>query len=71
MRLLKTVDKLKSLSDNKLLRIADCVEETQFHEGEYIIRQGDVGDSFYIIQEGKVKVTQNQVILFDKADMNL
>ena len=29
-----------------------------FPEGTYIIRQGTVGDTFYIISEGKVKVTK-------------
>ena len=29
-----------------------------FHEGQYIIRQGQVGDKFYIIHEGEVRCTQ-------------
>ncbi|CAK8686339.1 unnamed protein product [Clavelina lepadiformis] len=57
VRLLKTVDKLKSLSDNKLMRIADCLEEATFQRGDYVIRQGDSGDTFYVIKEGKVRVT--------------
>lgn len=61
MRLLKTVDKLKALSDNKIMRIADCVEEASFKRDDYIIRQGEVGDSFYVIQDGQVKVTKNKV----------
>uniref|UniRef100_F7A4Y2 cGMP-dependent protein kinase n=1 Tax=Ciona intestinalis TaxID=7719 RepID=F7A4Y2_CIOIN len=60
VRLLRTVDRLKSLSENKLLRIADCLEQTTFRMGDYIIRQGDSGDTFYVIQEGSVKVTQNK-----------
>ncbi|XP_078494369.1 cGMP-dependent protein kinase 1-like isoform X1 [Ciona intestinalis] len=66
VRLLRTVDRLKSLSENKLLRIADCLEQTTFRMGDYIIRQGDSGDTFYVIQEGKVKVTQNKTGFFNK-----
>ena len=43
------------------MRIADCLEEATFSKGDYIIRQGDAGDIFYIVQNGKVKVTHNQV----------
>ena len=61
VRLLKTVEKLKSLSEDKLMRISDCLEETTFTKGDYIIRQGEAGDTFYILQNGKVKVTQSNV----------
>jgi len=62
LRLLKTVEKLKALPEAKLLKIADCLDESTFKHGEYIIRQGDTGDTFYIIEEGKVKVTRSEVI---------
>ena len=57
------------------MRIADCLEETSFTKGDYIIRQGGAGDTFYILQSGKVKVTQSKVIPFvhfryDDACMN-
>lgn len=61
VRLLKTVEKLKSLPESKLMRIANCLEESTFSKGEYIIRQGESGDTFYIIQKGKVKVTHTKV----------
>ena len=58
LRLLKTVDKLKVLPEGTLMRIADCLEPITFDAGQYIIRQGEAGDVFYVIQEGKVKVTK-------------
>ena len=61
VRLLKSLEKLQSLSENKLMRMADCLEEATFNKGDYIIRQGDSGDTFYIIQHGKVKVTHKEV----------
>jgi CRP-like cAMP-binding protein len=29
-----------------------------FNRGEYIVRQGSSGDTFYIISEGQVRVTK-------------
>ena len=31
--------------------------QTNFKKGDYIIRQGAKGDTFYIINKGKVKIT--------------
>jgi cAMP-dependent protein kinase regulator len=38
--------------------IADALEPRTYRDGEYIIRQGEKGDSFYIIEKGKVVVTK-------------
>lgn len=59
VRLLLTVDKLKHLPRGTLMRIADCFEAQTYQKGDYIIREGDYGDIFYVIQQGKVKVTKN------------
>lgn len=58
--LLKAVPKLKDLSQSKLKKICDCLEEEKFEDGQCIIKQGTTGDSFYIISEGEVKVTKNE-----------
>lgn len=31
-----------------------------YHHGEIIIRQGDIGDCMYVIQEGQVEVVMEQ-----------
>ena len=56
---LKGVPKLKFLPDEKLRKIADCLEEDSFANNECIIKQGESGEVFYIIEEGQVKVTKN------------
>jgi cGMP-dependent protein kinase len=58
--MLKAVPKLKDLSQGKLKKICDCLEEEKFEDGQCIIKQGTNGDSFYIISEGNVKVTKNE-----------
>lgn len=54
---LKSVPTFKNLSEEVLIKIADVLEETSYNEGDYIIRQGARGDTFFIISKGKVKVT--------------
>jgi CRP-like cAMP-binding protein len=50
----------KKLSDvltkTELLHIADALEQEKFSAGAQIIRQGEAGDFFYIIESGKVDV---------------
>ncbi|XP_076458785.1 cGMP-dependent protein kinase 1-like isoform X2 [Babylonia areolata] len=58
IRFLKSVHILKDLAADKLAKIADVLEIDFFHEGEYIIREGCSGDTFFLINNGQVKVTQ-------------
>lgn len=33
-------------------KLADVIKETKFHQGEVIIKQGEAGETFYILVEG-------------------
>ena len=61
LKMLKSVKLLQTLSDRQLIEIARCLESKVFVEGEVIIRQGDVGDCFYMISSGEVSVQVNHV----------
>jgi CRP-like cAMP-binding protein len=54
---LKKVDVLKTLNQSQLERLANNLTEVTFQDGDYIINQGDVGNTFYVIQEGAVICT--------------
>ncbi|UYV77787.1 PRKG1 [Cordylochernes scorpioides] len=54
---LKSVPTFKNLNEDILIKITDVLEEATYTQGEYIIRQGARGDTFFIISRGKVKVT--------------
>ncbi|XP_074648195.1 cGMP-dependent protein kinase 1-like isoform X2 [Tubulanus polymorphus] len=58
MKFLRSCPLLMNLPGDKLAKIADVLEIDFFHEGEYICREGDTGDSFFIINKGEVKITQ-------------
>uniref|UniRef100_A0A0A9W8T8 cGMP-dependent protein kinase n=1 Tax=Lygus hesperus TaxID=30085 RepID=A0A0A9W8T8_LYGHE len=57
---LKSVPIFKDLPEETLIKISDVLEETYYNEGDYIIRQGARGDTFFIISKGQVKVTIKQ-----------
>ena len=50
---LKKVEILKSIDPYELGQICDALKAITFTKGEYIIKQGDRGDVFYILDDGK------------------
>merc|ERR1712194_823972 len=52
---LRKVPFLSELDDRVLVKISDALTSVTFPEGERIIK-GDVGEVFYILRDGKVKV---------------
>ncbi|XP_069466802.1 cGMP-dependent protein kinase 2-like isoform X2 [Ambystoma mexicanum] len=55
---LRSVSLLKDLPEEKLAKIVDCLEVDFYDKGDYIIREGEEGNTFFIIAKGKVCVTQ-------------
>eukprot|EP00112_Aurelia_sp_Birch-Aquarium-sp1_P006621 Seg1727.3 transcript_id=Seg1727.3/GoldUCD/mRNA.D3Y31 product="cGMP-dependent protein kinase egl-4" protein_id=Seg1727.3/GoldUCD/D3Y31 len=58
LRFLKSVALLKDLSEEQMYKIVDVVEEDFYPEDDYIVREGEKGNTFYIIKKGNVKVMQ-------------
>ncbi|XP_016312028.1 cGMP-dependent protein kinase 1-like isoform X2 [Sinocyclocheilus anshuiensis] len=58
MEFLKSVLTFRGLPEQILSKLADVLEETHYEDGDYIIRQGARGDTFFIISKGKVTMTQ-------------
>ncbi|KAJ3108560.1 hypothetical protein HDU97_000842 [Phlyctochytrium planicorne] len=54
---LEEVPILLSLEPYERHKIADALESVVFNDGEVVINQGDVGDSFYIIESGEATIT--------------
>jgi len=68
---LKSVPTFVNLPEETLIKIADVLEEYSYKEGEYIIRQGAIGDTFFIISKGRVKVTRKEGGTEEKFIRNL
>ena len=46
-----------------LTKLGDVLETEVFSEGEHIVREGTVGDTFYILASGAVRVTQGDKVV--------
>jgi cAMP-dependent protein kinase regulator len=55
---LQNVSILEALSENERLQVADALKPVEFKDGEIIIKQGDAGNMFYIIEEGNAICTK-------------
>ncbi|CAH1794822.1 unnamed protein product, partial [Owenia fusiformis] len=65
MKFLNSVPTFKDLPEETLNKIADVLEETHYNYGDYIIRQGARGDTFYIVTKGRVNVTKRDPVSGD------
>ena len=60
-RALRTVPILKSFTDKDLLDLTPYFEEQHFEDKEYIISEGEIGNTFYIIKSGVVLVNSSVI----------
>ncbi|ORX95649.1 camp-dependent protein kinase regulatory subunit [Basidiobolus meristosporus CBS 931.73] len=72
---LEEVPLLASLESYEKHKIADALETLVFEDGEVVIRQGDIGQNFYIIEAGEAIVTKadasnfaSQISVLTKGD---
>jgi len=56
---LKSVEILKSLNPFEIGQLADALRVLEFNDGDYVIKEGDIGHDFFIVEEGIAKVTKN------------
>jgi cGMP-dependent protein kinase len=53
---LNSVELLQPLAQYERVKIAEALEERRLNEGEWLFKQGEVGDSMYIIHTGSVRI---------------
>jgi len=58
IRILQSVPLLAKLPEVKLAKLSSVMRVQAFTDGQYILKQGEEGSRFYIINEGEVKCTQ-------------
>jgi cAMP-dependent protein kinase regulator len=60
LQVLNNIKIFEELSDYERTRIADVVEGMDVRAGTVIVREGEPGDTFYMIEEGTVEVSTEQ-----------
>jgi CRP-like cAMP-binding protein len=55
---LSKLELFQSLGVQKLNQLARALTKQSYDDGQYIIRQGDIGDQFYVLHRGEVNVTK-------------
>lgn len=60
---LASIDVFSHIPDSLRLRISDALHPVSFKKGEVVLREGDIGRDFYLIDEGSVNVTKDGELL--------
>lgn len=60
---LKTTSLLSQLPETLIKQIAEALEERQYESGDVIIKQGEPGDAFYIVQSGEAEASRDGVVV--------
>ncbi|HUV07628.1 MAG TPA: cyclic nucleotide-binding domain-containing protein, partial [Spirochaetia bacterium] len=60
---LKTVELFQDVPAEYLIGLAEIVEEVVYFKGETLFKEGERGDSFYLVQEGSVTVKKGRRVL--------
>ena len=55
---LKNVEILSTIEPYELMQISDALKTATFKKGDYIIKEGEMGDVFYILEEGRCEATK-------------
>ena len=53
----------KNTSDNRLIKICSAMIKKKFEKGEFIFKEGEIGDKFYLLKKGKVKVLKDKKVI--------
>ncbi len=54
---LKKVEILSTIDPYEITQISDALRTSNFNQGDYIIREGEMGDIFYMVEDGEAEAT--------------
>lgn len=57
---LKKVEILADLEDYERAKLCDCLKTEKFEKGDFVIKEGDIGDKFYFVQEGTADALKSE-----------
>lgn len=65
---IKKIYIFKDLTDQEIESIAQIMTHREFHTGDTIMKEGELGDSMYIIADGEVQVVKALTMKFGEDD---
>ena len=63
---LKSFSVFQNIADEEAKYFFDITEEVRISEGNIFIKEGEVGDSMYMLVDGKVEVSQALTLNLDR-----
>lgn len=66
-KLVKKINFFASMNMALLEKILNRIEYRQYDGGEKVCRQGEPGDSFFVVSEGRLKVSVREAFLFSRT----
>ena len=58
LKFVKSLSAFANLKEEYFISLVDALTEERFAAGDYVVHQGSIGETFYIIQEGSFAVMQ-------------
>lgn len=68
---LSKITLFESIGVQKLNQLARSLTKQSYDDGQYIIKQGDIGEQFYVIHRGTVKVSKTDDLGEETVLINL
>ncbi len=68
VKFLKQVPIFSDLSDEQIAKLLTVVSQTKFKEGETIIREGEIGNTMYILLDGRVEVSKSLTLKVSRQE---
>lgn len=65
---LKKVSIFADLSETQLHKMRSIMRKEQFNPGSVVVREGDVGDAMYILEEGTVDISKTLMLRVGRHD---
>jgi CRP-like cAMP-binding protein len=68
-KLLKAIPILQNLDEEELRQVLKIARPVQFPRGKVILKEGEAGETMYIIAEGAVEVSKTLVMMGGREDV--
>eukprot|EP00942_MAST-04A_sp_MAST-4A-sp1_P012094 g12094.t1 len=61
IKFLNTIKEFENVGEKQIIKLANAMNSVTFKKDDYIVKQGDAGNVFYILKSGTCKIVENDV----------